>query len=61
LSNKDLLSLPYKLRGRRGRDRTVVGFITTYAISVYHHYRCAFEPRPWGGIFDTTLSDEVCQ
>jgi len=22
--------------GRRGRDRVVVGFITTYAISVYH-------------------------
>jgi hypothetical protein len=25
------------IRGRRGRDRTVVGFITTYAISAYHH------------------------
>jgi len=25
------------LRGRRGRDRMVVGFITTYAISAYHH------------------------
>ena len=24
-------------RGRRGRDHIVVGFITTYAISVYHH------------------------
>ena len=24
-------------RGRRGRDRMVVGFTTTYAISVYHH------------------------
>jgi hypothetical protein len=23
--------------GRRGRDRMVVRFITTYAISVYHH------------------------
>jgi hypothetical protein len=23
--------------GHRGRDRMVVGFITTYAISVYHH------------------------
>jgi hypothetical protein len=22
---------------RRGRDRMVVGFTTTYAISVYHH------------------------
>jgi hypothetical protein len=24
-------------KGRRGRDRMVVGFITTYAISAYHH------------------------
>ena len=24
-------------RSRRGRDRTVVGFTTTYAISTYHH------------------------
>jgi hypothetical protein len=23
--------------GRRGRDRMVVGFTTTYAINVYHH------------------------
>jgi len=25
------------MRGHRGRDRMVVGFITTYAISAYHH------------------------
>ena len=25
------------VRGRRGRDRTVVGFTTTYAIRAYHH------------------------
>jgi hypothetical protein len=25
------------LRGHRGRDRMVVGFTTTYAISAYHH------------------------
>ena len=24
-------------RGHRGRDRMVVGFTTTYAISAYHH------------------------
>ena len=24
-------------RGRRGRDRMIVGFTTTYAISAYHH------------------------
>ena len=30
-------------RGRRGRDRMVVGFTTTYAIGVYHHWCCEFE------------------
>jgi len=29
--------VPLKLRGYRGRDRMVVGFTTTYAISAYHH------------------------
>jgi hypothetical protein len=27
----------YTICGRRGRDRMVVGFMTTYAISAYHH------------------------
>jgi hypothetical protein len=27
----------YELIGRHGRDRMVVGFITTYAISAYQH------------------------
>jgi hypothetical protein len=27
----------YMGRGRRGRDRLVVGFTTTCAISAYHH------------------------
>jgi hypothetical protein len=27
----------YLLKGRRSRDRVVVGFTTTYVISVYHH------------------------
>ena len=31
-----LLIIP-KGGGRRGRDRMVVGFTTTYAISAYHH------------------------
>ena len=30
---------------RHDRDRMVVGFITTYTISVYHHKRCEFKPR----------------
>ena len=25
------------IRGRRGRDRIVVGFTTTYVINAYHH------------------------
>jgi hypothetical protein len=33
----DDASLSYSSRGRRGRDRLVVGFTTTYAISAYHH------------------------
>jgi len=37
-------------RGRRGRDRMVVRFTTTYAISVYHHWFCEFESRSWRGI-----------
>ena len=31
--------------GRRGRDRIVVGFTTTYVINVYRHYSCEFKPR----------------
>jgi len=28
---------PNQRGGRRGRDRMVVGFTTTYAIGAYHH------------------------
>ena len=35
---------------RRGRDRMVVGFTTTYAISAYHHRCCEFESRPGRGV-----------
>ena len=35
---------------RRGRDRMVVGFITTYAISAYHHWCCEFESRRGRGV-----------
>jgi hypothetical protein len=41
------------LRGRRGRDRMVVGFAITYAISAYHHRSCEFEPRSWRGVVDS--------
>ena len=39
--------------GRRGHDRMVVGFTTTYAISAYE-----FEPRSWRGVLHTTLCDK---
>jgi hypothetical protein len=32
-------------RGRRDRDRMVVGFTITYVISAYHHCSCEFESR----------------
>ena len=34
---KQLNTYRYSTRGRRGRDRMVVGFTTTYATSAYHH------------------------
>ena len=33
--SKQPFSLAYQ--GRRGRDRIVIGYKTTYAISAYHH------------------------
>ena len=36
----------------------VVGLITTYAISAYHHYSYEFE---WLGVLDTTLCNKICQ
>ena len=32
-------------RDRRGRDRMVEKFTTTYVTSAYHHYRYEFESR----------------
>ena len=46
---------------RCGRDRMVVGFTTTCAISANHHKSCEFEHRSWRGVLDTTLCDKVCQ
>ena len=40
------------IRGRRDRDRMVVGFISTYAISAYHHYSCELESRSRRGVLD---------
>jgi len=46
------------LRGRRGRDRMVVGFTTTCAISAFHS---EFDSRSLRGILDTTSCDKVCE
>ena len=47
--------------GRGGRNRMVVGFTTTYAISAYYQWCCEFEVRSGRGVLDTTLCDKVCQ
>ena len=46
---------------RCGRDRMVVGFTTTYAISPYHHKICEFELRSCRGVPDKTLCEKVRQ
>ena len=38
------------MRGRRGRDRMVIGFTITYAIGAYHHCCCEFESRSGRGV-----------
>jgi len=45
---------------RRERDRMVVGFTTTYAISAYYHWYCDFES--WSTRARcTTYCDKICQ
>ena len=46
---------------RRGCDRMVVGFTSTYTVSGYHHESCEFESCSWRGVLDTTLCDKVGQ
>jgi len=43
------------------RDRMVVGFTNTYAISAYQHWNWEFESRSCWDVHDTTLCDKVCQ
>ena len=43
------------------RDRMVVGFTTTCAISGYHNLSSEFESCSWLGVIYTTLCDKVCQ
>ena len=49
-SSLNFLSCIYFLRGRRGRNRKVVGFTATYAISAHHHCCCEFESRSGRGV-----------
>ena len=51
----------YESWAGRFRDRMVVRFATTCAISAYHHLSCEFEPCLWQGVLDTTLCEKVCQ
>ena len=51
----------YLLFLRVCRDRMVVGFTTTYAISIYQYWSFEFESRPCRGVLDTTLCDKACQ
>ena len=46
-------------RGRRDRDRMIVGFTTTYAISAYYHWCCEFESR--SGRCEQHYVIKVCQ
>jgi hypothetical protein len=42
---------------RRGRDRKVCEFTTTYAISPYHHEMCELEYRSWRGVLYALFGD----
>ena len=44
------LTFIFYLRGRRWRNRMVVGFTTTYAIRAYHHWCCEFESLSGRGV-----------
>jgi hypothetical protein len=52
-------AIPLLLGGHCGRDHMVVGFTTTFPISVYNHLRCEFEPHSWQCVLDTTLCDSL--
>ena len=46
-----------RVKGRHA----LVGLTTICAISVYHHFSCAFEPRSWRDALYATLCDKMCQ
>jgi hypothetical protein len=61
LNNEHLLTWLIYIRGFRGHDHILVGFITTCAINAYHHLSCEFKSHLWRGVLDTTLCNKVCQ
>jgi len=60
--SSSVLTISYT-RDSCGRDRMVVGFTTTYAISAYHHCSCEFESRSGRGVqhYVIKLSSELRQ
>jgi hypothetical protein len=50
----------FVMRGRRGLDRMVVGFTTTYAISVYHHWCFEFESRSGRDVQHYVIKSVTC-
>jgi hypothetical protein len=57
--NQNLMQIQLFCRGLRGRDRIVVCYATTCAISVYHHWSYEFEPRSLRVVLDATLYDNL--
>jgi hypothetical protein len=58
----------YSLMGKMRRPFTGSDLLSRGALEgmfdgilFYHHKSCEFEPRPWQGVLDATLSDNVCQ
>ena len=49
LVSNTLQNINLLVGGRRGCDRMVIGFTSTYAISVYHHWCCEFKSRSGRG------------
>ena len=45
--------------GRRGRDRMVVGFTTTCAISAYHHQIFRIKPLSWRGVLSVLPTFQI--
>lgn len=35
------------IKGHRGCDHLLAGFISTYVTSTYHHYSCKCDSFPW--------------